>query len=461
MDNVRDISEIEIEKLKDLIRNEIMTENEKMRNPNFWKDSKYEKVREQIKGLTDFMEEEFGYSIRCSHVLNDSKEWRKCGGCKKELKKKFKIDYCSKKCRLIGDPEYKKAYGKSISEGKKKSFKEMPYRQFTLDWFTWKYGEEEGSRRYQKRNSKVGLTKENLIKKYGEEEGLKKHEVYRFNWVASLEKSIKKYGEEEGTKRYNETLRKRSQSLERFIEVYGEKEGRKRFQQFLDNLSHSNSLEGKIEKFGLEEGTRKYNEFIEKKAMTPELFINKYGPEEGLKRYEDWKSLSGFKIKSYIEKYGKEEGTKRFFEMVNKSRGNAKITVSKSSQKFFNRLYKKLNKSLRDQVRYHSLNGEKEVIESSIKYYLLDFCLTEKRLVIEYNGSYWHANPEKYDETFVNKTTGKTAEEIWESDKRKIEFLESEGYKVKIIWESDWMKKKDRKYNQKRIIQECLKFLES
>lgn len=57
--------------------------------------------------------------------------------------------------------------------------------------------------------------------------------------------------------------------------------------------------------------------------------------------------------------------------------------------------------------------------------------------IVEFYGDHWHANPIKYQADDIINPTNKTAKEIWQKDKERIELLEKHGYKVYIVWESD------------------------
>ena len=61
------------------------------------------------------------------------------------------------------------------------------------------------------------------------------------------------------------------------------------------------------------------------------------------------------------------------------------------------------------------------------------------QLLIETNGDYWHANPNKYKASdvfhFPQKTM--TAQERWDYDRQRIELAEKEGFSVLILWETD------------------------
>lgn len=78
------------------------------------------------------------------------------------------------------------------------------------------------------------------------------------------------------------------------------------------------------------------------------------------------------------------------------------------------------------------------------KYY--DFKINNTKIIIEVNGDYWHANPDKYksnDILNLGRDNFKTAQEIWNKDKKKINAIESIGYKVIIIWEKFIRKSND------------------
>jgi len=81
-----------------------------------------------------------------------------------------------------------------------------------------------------------------------------------------------------------------------------------------------------------------------------------------------------------------------------------------------------------------------------IKKYHYDFLLG-KKLIIEVNGDYWHANPRKYKKDdilhFPNNYFVK-AEKLWNRDKKKKIFAEKNGYKLIYIWEDEIVKHSDK-----------------
>lgn len=76
------------------------------------------------------------------------------------------------------------------------------------------------------------------------------------------------------------------------------------------------------------------------------------------------------------------------------------------------------------------------------QYVYYDFVIPNLQYCIEYNGDYWHANPELYTEDF--KVRGRTAKEIWDRDKLKINLIESFGYKVILIWDKKYLQDKNK-----------------
>ena len=77
----------------------------------------------------------------------------------------------------------------------------------------------------------------------------------------------------------------------------------------------------------------------------------------------------------------------------------------------------------------------------------LDIFLPELNLAFEYQGDIWHANPLKYDESFICPLTGRTYTEIHKHDDYKKSIAESKGIKIVYIWEYDW------KHNRQMIEQ--------
>lgn len=126
------------------------------------------------------------------------------------------------------------------------------------------------------------------------------------------------------------------------------------------------------------------------------------------------------------------------------------------------KFHSKIEKTLHDlNIEYQS-----EVHSKFIKFndYLkkeyspiVDILLNNYPIVIECYGDFWHANPKtyKHNDIFDTWEGKKTAQDIWDKDKSRIEQIQSFGYTVIIIWESEFNKSIDK--TKKRILNEIKK----
>lgn len=71
---------------------------------------------------------------------------------------------------------------------------------------------------------------------------------------------------------------------------------------------------------------------------------------------------------------------------------------------------------------------------------IFDIYIPNLNLLVEYNGDYWHCNPEKYSENYFNHKKNMYAKEIWEYDKNKLHLAEKNNYNCVVIWEKDYKK---------------------
>lgn len=257
-----------------------------------------------------------------------------------------------------------------------------------------------------------------------------------------------------GAKTVDEELAKRTAVTEEtMIRKYGAEEGAKRWTVYKQKQAHSNSLEYKQDKHGWSaEEFRVYNL---SRAITPETMIKKYGLEDGLKRYDEYCDKQKItKSKEYVvAKYGIER-----WEEINSKKAKPHDPIYISL---------KYNMSLEDAVDWlmarnkyigHSqiemefvalLEGIVGPLEhTSIKspfgkwskeansYFVYD--VKHENCIIEFNGDYWHANPNQYKAD--NLIRGKLASSIWYKDALKIKSVVDCGYQVNVVWESDYLK---------------------
>lgn len=195
------------------------------------------------------------------------------------------------------------------------------------------------------------------------------------------------------------------------------------------NKSRSITLDNMVDKYGEIVGKEKYENYVEKQRYSGcsiEYFVEKYGEVQGVKKYYDLCKRKSLTITNFILKYGEILGRKKYRDYINRT----KNFYSKSSQELFWKI--KTNKCY-----FAEYNKEFGLI-SETNYYFYDFVDIELKKCIEYNGDYWHLNPKFYSKTYKTHY-GYTAEEVWEKDKKKIDFIKSKGYDVMIVWESEYL----------------------
>lgn len=218
-----------------------------------------------------------------------------------------------------------------------------------------------------------------------------------------------KYGwSYEDFKKYN---KRRAVTLENMINRYGDKIGRVKFDNYRERQRYAgSSLEYFCDKYGKDEGIEVYNRVCKYKGMTKENFIRKYGSAEG---------------------------ERRFFEYMQ----NKQYSSSHLANSLFDNIYNKLSYNDKSFVYYLKLNKEFGKYDNELKcYYKYDFTITNKKICIEFNGDYWHANPLLYKESdYISLKGGKKlVGDIWKKDLRKKEIIEKCGYKLYYVWEMDY-----------------------
>ena len=198
-------------------------------------------------------------------------------------------------------------------------------------------------------------------------------------------------------KEYNKS---RSCTEVNFIERHGEVEGKRLWEEYKERQSYTKSLQYQIDLHGEIEGRKKFAEINAKKKHTLENFVNRYGEEEGLRRWQQYWS------KRKIPASDKEQ------EFIDEVEGLLTVYENESSQR-------------------HAFFDYGDGV------FIVDFYNDEFKLVVEFNGDYWHANPTIYDAT--DKIMGLTAREVWDREEKRLNFLRNHDKidKVIVVWESD------------------------
>lgn len=190
--------------------------------------------------------------------------------------------------------------------------------------------------------------------------------------------------------------------------------------------------------------SRKQHSIITKKAMSNPIvrqniekgianrrsYKKNNHPRWGVKLSDDTKkkisigNRGKYKGKTWEERYGiKEAAIRRENTAKNMASTNAKLLNTRTSK-----LEKKFLRDLEQQ-------GYKQ--NQRISKYTVDYFNEDTKHIIEINGDYWHCNPKIYKPTDYNISIGMTAEEKWKYDETRKNYLESLGYTVTILWESE------------------------
>ena len=116
----------------------------------------------------------------------------------------------------------------------------------------------------------------------------------------------------------------------------------------------------------------------------------------------------------------------------------------------------KLSYRLKDILDAHKIPYEMEFridIPNSTHFRLYDFKFGNT--ILELNGDYFHANPQIYAQNDIIRIrkVDYLAIDIWNGEKQKKELAENNGYKVLIIWESEYEK------NLADVIKRCKDFI--
>ena len=255
----------------------------------------------------------------------------------------------------------------------------------------------------------------------------------------------------------------RAVTLENMQNLYGDEEGKIRYDSYCKKQSDTNKFEHKKEKHGWTE--EQFREFNLSRASTLENFIKRHGEEKGSEMWADYcKIQSETSTSEYINSTQSKErlayikiARNRSFdwcmlkcdndeikakEMFTNIRGFDK-NYSESSAVFFDLVIEKVKK-LTDIQFGKPLMRKKELVlmdsQSNKKRYY-DFCMMGIKLIVEYHGDMWHANPNKYGPEDITcsfyKMDNITAERVWANDERKKQIAEEAGFMLEVVWESE------------------------
>ena len=93
-----------------------------------------------------------------------------------------------------------------------------------------------------------------------------------------------------------------------------------------------------------------------------------------------------------------------------------------------------------DQLSIAKEHRQKTLTMISGKRYQVDAYDLTTNTVYEFNGDFWHGNPQKYNQNTLNEIIGVSFGELFQNTQSKLRELIENGYNVVSIWESDFRK---------------------
>ena len=243
------------------------------------------------------------------------------------------------------------------------------------------------------------------VEKYGSAHNFCKDHPSRIKWTAKLLES-------EGITNVFQRDLVKQKALQTMLTKYG-------VEHIAQHEDYKSNLQYYIKKFGEFEGAKKYADacFEKGKSMRLDYYTSLFGDSEGLIKYHK-------KVKKFCTGSG---------------------SVSKLSS-IFSKLLDDLN------IPYE----QEFPLTYFTKVKVYDFKVYNT--LIELNGDFWHANPNKYKEDDILKFPGGfvVAKDVWEKDKIKEKLALSNNFKIMYFWEKDLKNKKELK-NIKQILNETFK----
>ena len=215
----------------------------------------------------------------------------------------------------------------------------------------------------------------------------------------------------------------------RMIAIYGEEYGNAKWKRYCERQAYTNSKEY----HGMtDEEFKAYNK---SRACTKENFIKRHGEQEGLKRWKRYcERQSETKSKPYwVAKYGEAEWVAHCKRV--KPKNPYSTGYSPISQSAFNSLQEIVPVEMQ-----YATHGRELKIAAKNGLFFYDCFVPDAKVIVEFQGDMWHANPAKYKAEDHPNPYAKdlAAADIWAYDEHKRFTAEDQGYKVFYIWESDY-----------------------
>lgn len=256
-------------------------------------------------------------------------------------------------------------------------------------------------------------------------------------------------------------------TLQKMISKYGEEEGRARWDSYRHKQAYTNTLESKQKRHGWT--AEQFEEYNKSRAVTVDNLVNRYGTEIGIQKWNEYCERQRLtKSREYVIAHHGEDYWNDLCA-AKKAPHDPMIVASTYGISYEQAVNKIIS---RHSLRYHS-NIEREFIEAiqskigpldhtsihkpfgkwdhyNNRYVVYD--IKHKDCIIEFNGDYWHANPKIYaDDDLIRN---KRASEIWQKDQCKIQIATDSGFRVRVVWEEDYLR------NKTNVIEDVIRWMQ-
>jgi very-short-patch-repair endonuclease len=295
-------------------------------------------------------------------------------------------DYIDKYGEVRGREKYDQMQRRLDTRAK--TYSAQPYRRLTAEWFVWRYGEEEGTRRSEEHAAKS---------------------------VHSLENFVKRHGEEEGRRMYEQTMLKKN-TVERSREIYGD-----RAEEIIAER-YKRSVANRRKSFDKMTPSEREAAASQKSQRISASLTRKYKGKT--------------KLGVFCEKYGDHEGPVKYAEYLQKV--FTKIGYSSEATCLFQQLitrYPVLN-TLTLFYRDNSDHSKMEwFISDSSGVMFYDFVVKETKTILEYDGFRWHPSVEQVEQygDELMEITGISYKEKYLKDLAKRQKAIDKGFDVFVI----------------------------
>jgi hypothetical protein len=197
------------------------------------------------------------------------------------------------------------------------------------------------------------------------------------------------------------------------------------------SASQTRSKKYFLEKYGDSLGERKFQDMLQKRKDT---WLERPESER-----ESINSSKGRTFDQLCEQFGQDNAIS-----IIKNRTSNNSFVSKESKEFFRDLDFLLGDLSKNSVTGYK--SKERWIKTNFGINFVDYFLNG--IVVEYYGSFWHADHRIFLENTVHPVIRKTIEEIRNNDKNRITELEKLGHTVIIVWSFDVNLNRDDELNR-------------